>query len=213
VENEANFENLIELYKNVFAGPPWFEYRKCDACGVNYGEKEVGEKMLSELSNCKNCNENLILRPFYKNNGVGKIISSAVSSNGFCGFAAKSLERLVAFSWGFNVPNVSTPTVQFEKVSEMLSTKGLDSNGLFYAAETGVLPEFQKLGLGTQVSKARLLAAKNSGSEGVVFRTINPKLVRVYEKLFGEVEFLFNDPQVGKEDRKWFFCEFEKMRL
>jgi len=65
---------VINLYEEVFAEPPWNEFKKCKQCGVNYGKDEVksieyytgfkGQKdsylsIINEkgkiLSNCKQC--------------------------------------------------------------------------------------------------------------------------------------------------------------
>lgn len=38
---ERDLQQLIEVYKSAFAEAPWDEFRKCIACGINYGKKEV----------------------------------------------------------------------------------------------------------------------------------------------------------------------------
>jgi ribosomal protein S18 acetylase RimI-like enzyme len=35
-------DSVIQLYKEVFAEPPWNEYRKCKRCGINYSIDEIG---------------------------------------------------------------------------------------------------------------------------------------------------------------------------
>ncbi len=197
---------ITKLYKDVFAGPPWFEFAKCVNCGINYGEAEL----TANRCNCKSCSQELKLEPFCSDEQIQSTVLNAVGSNCFIGILARDLasNKRLSFSWGFQVPSVDAPTVKFEQVNELISSKGLIREDLFYSAETGVLPEFQRIGLGTLTSFKRLQIAKDSGFDGVVFRTINPGLVRVYEKLFGRVDQLFNDPEESKKDRMWFYCSF-----
>jgi len=230
---ESLKEPVVKLYSAVFAGPPWFEQFKCTYCGQQYGgENENEETIKGKYASCINnkCLEPtkaLNIVPFYEGTffnaeeqkevrNLGEAIYlDALIQPGFIGVAGKLDDKFVGFSWGFKLPEKKSPSVWFDEVQKKFSNEGINTDKMFYSAETGVDPAYQKNGLGVDLSKARLSEAKKSGYELVTFRTKNGKLLKVYEKLFGENNGikLFPDPDPTKDPAvRWYVWDFKDLK-
>jgi GNAT superfamily N-acetyltransferase len=144
------------------------------------------------------------------------VFEDAVAQNGFVGVAARTGDtgELVGFSWGFSVPSVDSPSVLFSQVSPLFREQGIEASTTFYAAETGLLPDFQQRGEGKRLMLARFREAREAGFLGMCGRTINPKIVKIYEDCFGEenVRVVFHDPDPVKADRKWYYAPLSALR-
>lgn len=212
----AMTEEVADLYARVFAGPPFFEIKRCSnpECNEAYGEGDDLQRFHNGDA-CRRCGRPLTLVDYWRGQPAIDVYSDALARPGFVGMAARDNSgRLVAFSWGFAVPETDTPSVQFGAVSSMLRAAGIDLAKTFYAAETGVDPECQHLGVGGQVSFARLSKARDAGFVTMCTRTKNEKLLQLLRRLFGDdnVHALFNDPEPAKSDRVWYACPMTSLR-
>lgn len=207
-------DEVADLYARVFAGPPWYEIKKCPLCNETYG-KEDDLKNFQNGTPCRRCGKPLELIDYWYGGPAHQVFENAISLKGFVGVGARySYGGLVAFSWGYAVPEENTPTVLFKDVNGLLLQKGIDARSTFYAAETGVDPQFQTKGIGTEVMYARFKAAAETGFHGICGRTINPKLVERYERFFGKENVIrvFNDPDPVKADRIWYYCPLQYLK-
>jgi ribosomal protein S18 acetylase RimI-like enzyme len=139
-----------------------------------------------------------------------KVLDSAINNNGFRGVIAVLNSKVMGFSFGYELPDYNTDSVAFSKVKNMFKSKNIPSDKLFYGAETGIDPDYQNKGFGTIMFDERMKLVKSEGYFGVCSRTINPAMIRVYEKVFGEenVKAVFKDP-VNKE-RTWYYVHLRK---
>ncbi|MBI1293672.1 hypothetical protein GC175_01790 [bacterium] len=204
---------VVELYASVFAGPPWYEIMKCSACNETYGAGDDLNQFW-DGSECRRCGAPLKLVEYWRDGSAKAVYEDALSQKNFVGVGARRAQgNLMAFSWGYAVPSSDTPSVWFNSVHTLLDAHGIDPSETFYAAETGVLPLYQNQGIGSAVMYARFKQAKVKKFTGICFRTINPKLVSVNRRFFGEhgVQSLFPDPDPLKEDRIWYYCSLEHL--
>lgn len=207
-------DEVADLYSRVFAGPPWFEIKKCSVCGEAYGKDDDLQVFHNGLP-CRHCGNPLTLIDFWYGGPAHQVFENALSQTGFVGVGARYISgELIAFSWGYAVPTENTPTVWFKEINNLLAERQIDPVSTFYAAETGVDPRFQEKGIGTAVMYPRLKAAANAGFRGVCFRTKNTKLVNRYQLFFGSdnVNLVFNEPNPVKSDDSWYYCRLENLR-
>lgn len=207
-------DKVADLYARVYAGPPWFEIKKCASCNETYGKTD-DLKLFKEGVACRRCKKPLDLIDYWYGGPAHQVFKDATARPGFVGVGVTHKSGdLIAFSWGFQVPRQDTPTVLFSKVEQLLVDHEVDPSETFYAAETGVDPSYQSHGLGTRIMYARFKAAKDAGFKGTCGRTINPNLVGRYQHLFGEknVFSLFNDPDPVKSDRIWYYSPLDKLK-
>ena len=212
--NSQLIDEVANLYALVFAGPPWYEIKKCSLCSESYG-KEDDLKIFQNGTSCRRCGKPLILVDYWNSGPAQQVYKNATSLKGFIGVGARHTSgKLIAFSWGYAVPEENTPTVWFKDVNVLLLQKSIDPHRTFYAAETGVDPRFQTKGIGTDVMYARFKAAAEAGFQGICGRTINPKLVERYERFFGKENLVsvFHDPDPVKTDRIWYYCLLEHLK-
>jgi hypothetical protein len=207
-------DEVADLYSRVFAGPPWYEIKKCSVCGEPYGEGDDLRIFHNGLA-CRHCGKPLNLIDFWYGGPAHQVLEDALSQKGFIGIGARHVSgELIAFSWGYAVPEENTPTVWFKEINGLLKEQHLDPKLTFYAAETGVDPRFQEKGIGTSVMYPRLRAAR-AQFRGVCFRTINPKLVERYQHFFGRlnVNEMFHDPDPVKSKDVWYYCALENLKI
>lgn len=216
--NDFPAEDLSRLYAEVFAGPEWFELEKCSHCGRAYpGPEGTRKGSFSQGEACWNdeCGKPLELLSFYmdpEDRLAERIIADARSRPGFVGLVAVGESReLRGFSWGYGLPATDSPSVRFSEVSSRIAEAGIRPEDCFYAAETGILPDAQRAGLGRALVRARLKAAASSGFDTALFRTIDrERLVGLYRSIFGEVRELFKDPDPAKS-QIWYSVQIEAM--
>jgi len=142
--------------------------------------------------------------------GALEVLDNAHKKESFLGVIAILENKIVGFSFGYRLPEKSTENVAFAKVRELFKSKEIESDNVFYGAETGVDPELQNKGIGTEMFDYRMKLVRSKGYSGVASRTINLAMVRVYEKVFGKknVQEIFKDPV--KSERTWYYVDLDK---
>ena len=131
---------------------------------------------------------------------------------GFFGLVAKVSDKIVGFTWGFLAPEEDVRTISFSKIRPMLKEENIDPDKCFYGAETVVLPEYQKQGIGTTLIKKRTELTKDLDITGILSRTSNENMVKTYKKIFGDsnVLTLFKDPVRTK--RTWYYIKLNNQQ-
>lgn len=213
---QNTYENIIPLYSKVFAGPPWYEEKKCKICGERYGGS-TDWRFINPVGviKCRSCKEDLVIEEFWDYITTKNLMSTALSTNRFLGLSLNiniSGENVpIAFSWGYAIPKNDEPSVKFSKCYNLFILKNINPDSTFYVADTGIMTEYQNKKIGTAISYLHLIEAYNNNFTGVSFRTINPYIIKIYEKIFGSknITELFNDPEHNKSERKWYYCNFE----
>jgi ribosomal protein S18 acetylase RimI-like enzyme len=220
---EGLADEVVQAYAAVFAVHPWYELERCTKCGRAYPgpvDDRPGEDRKAPYAPgdpCWGCNEPLHLVDYYldRDDPRGEqIYREALVQDGFVGAAAAtSRGRVVGFAWGYRVPPGDTTSVKFTEVLPLADSLGWNREATFYAAELGVVPALQGRGLGEQLARRRLEAARARGFERVCFRTVNERqLLSLYEKMFGSgVEKAFDDPDPIK-NRPWFSALLSDLR-
>jgi len=233
-----NQGKLIEIYKEVFSGHPWHEDKICLVCKSQYTsnpcerydsnrlsgaiENDCREKyairegifLLPEngLEKCFGCEQDLELADFYPDFvDHKKLIEESTKKPGFFGVMILDGEKTIGFTWGYQIPEKRTASVNFPAVRPMLLEKGLIPEKTFYGAETGVLDTYQNIGLGNAIVSKRVTAAKEGGFSYYVSRTINPYMHLITDALFsGEKgKLLFKDPERGSSWFSWNLEDFD----
>jgi GNAT superfamily N-acetyltransferase len=208
---DVPIEEAVDVYAKVFEGPEWYEQEKCAACGKSYPGPASSRRSESYTNGepCWQCGEPLRLIAFYRDPEdrlAERIITNAMKQESFVGVVARSGHSLVGFSWGYALPSADSPSVLFDRVRDELTRAGISATGLFYAAETGVVPDRQRAGVGEMLVRERLGRAQDAGFDAAVFRTVDrERLVALWEKVLGEgaVSELFGDPDPAR-DQVWF---------
>ncbi|MCL4373575.1 MAG: hypothetical protein M1360_01485 [Candidatus Marsarchaeota archaeon] len=162
---------------------------------------------------CKVCKEKLEVIEFYPEYvDYIALFNEALSEEGFIGKVFENENRTIAFSWGYRLPNKRTSSVRFDLLGPIFEQKGITPENTFYAAETGVVQEFRKIGIGTLVSSERVLSAYNQGYTYLITRTINPYTVEYFKKIFSGTDetFLTHDPERGSDWYMWKFKDMNK---
>ncbi len=152
---KIDLPQLIEVYQSAFAEPPWNEYKKCLSCGVEYDKQEV----LTVADSCKKCNEPLELADFWSADDVKQDLEFALSQQEPIILVAENSDGLAGFAWGYMLPFEKFPFLS-GKVEQEAS----------YMDEIAVKGDKRLKGIGTQLGRKYLEAAKERASE-VVLRT------------------------------------------
>lgn len=145
--NSSNSSSLLEIakcYQEVFADPPWNEWKLCEKCKRNFGRAE-------DVSSACECGGNL--KPFWPLETVIGDLKYELSDGSIC-WIAMDESRIIGFSWSY--------PISAESLEEKLQLAGLalmihlEANGapVAYIDEIGVLLPYRQHGI------ARLLYDK-----------------------------------------------------
>jgi ribosomal protein S18 acetylase RimI-like enzyme len=145
--------------------------------------------------------------------GVREDYLKASKEKGFIGIGGELDGELVGFFWGYAIPEEDTHSVKYSKARKLLTDKGINPDKAFYHSEAGTHSKIRNQGFGTKVATATFAEAAKK-YDNVVYRTTQPEMIRVYEKLFGvpeEKQFIFKDPDPVK-DQLWYACSLESLK-
>ncbi len=238
---ESHKIKIPEVYIPVFSGHPWHEEFEC-SCGYqatySYGCSTNGDKkrkceqfdgkhliMLTREvleSRCRNpeCGKSVgsCIKPVFTDISVSESYSADYLKQGFDGFCAKVSSKLAGFAWGYNFPlnhKSQEGSVWYDKAGIELQNHGIPPEISFYHNESGTLPKYQRKGIGTSLL-GNMLKNTPEDRRFVVFRTINPGMIRCYEKVFGmepgNLKPLFRDPNPAKR-QFWYALDLKNVRL
>ena len=173
--NEQDQRGIISIYKSAFAEPPWNEFKKCSACGINYGREEVARRP----DTCKNCQSpftlgKLVLEEFWTAKEITNDLENALSAECPIVLVAESEGLLVGFTWGYLLP--------FDKFPFL---NGLTNKRSNYMDEIAVRGDTRIRGIGTALGKEYLRQVQEQGMIDAVLRTDcrNTASVTLFEKI------------------------------
>jgi ribosomal protein S18 acetylase RimI-like enzyme len=235
---DLHVDDIPLVYIPVFTGHPWHEEFEC-LCGsgpYSLGCSKLGHENCDEFKRdkdgkikvflienqnsnqkCVGCGKDLLenLKPTYNHKIVKKEISEKMEKPGFVGIGAFMFGKLVSFCCGYDYPlehPERTGSTWYREAIKNLKELGLDPSQCFYHNESGTLEEYRGQNLGTNALRQMLEASPKKSH--VVFRTINPAMVRCYEKAFGFSEGrlnpVFSDPNPEKR-QDWFVLDLSKL--
>ena len=79
---------------------------------------------------------------------------------GFAGAMLLKRDLPIGFSWGYPIPEERTQSVNFPIIRAMLKERNVNPNEVFYGAETGIIAEYQRQGLGSIIASIRCSEAQ-----------------------------------------------------
>jgi len=232
--SENHSEEIPIPYIQIFTDHPWHEEFACQCgkgpyslgCKYNNGLCEQFEsgkliKIENEKQRCKSCDSLLTdsLHPYYTHSSVMKEFLEFLNKPGFTGFGAIKFGKLVAMCWGYDYPINASPqtgSTWYHEAIPQLETLGINPQKAFYHNESGTLTEHRGHGIGTIILAEMLKSTAEMDHTHVVFRTINPAMIRCYEKAFnmerGSLKPMFSDPDPNKR-QEWFALDLNKIRV
>jgi len=195
-----------QIYVRVFAGPPWFEIKKCKLCEEGYGADEDLEIFRNGML-CRRCRQPLELIDYWGCGAALQKIEEAIENPSFIGFIAEKDRAVSGFTWGYTL--LSDKHTDKEERADKLRAKGIDYEETFHLSEIAVDPNYQKLGIGTGLAKTVFTNIKVKGYKGLHFSTKNQNLLKICANLFGEhnVNYLFQHPNA--QDVGVYYCEIK----
>lgn len=221
---------LSDVYAEVFSGYPYYEDRVCEGikdernpCKLQYTpcklpedfesvnlEKRAGVISSTDLEVCRVCGRRLMR--FYPDFvDQRKLVLDAIQQKEFIGYLLEKNNRMIGFTWGYQVPKEKTPSVNFTSVRNLLEKQGIDSDRSFYCAELGVIEQERQKGLGLLLSTKRIYTAARNGFATLLVRTKNPVIKAINKRLFDtEAKELFQDPERDYCWFGWFFKNFKE---
>ena len=118
----------------------------------------------------------------------------------------------IGFSWGYQMPEIRTQSVNFPVIRELFRERGINPDKVFYGAETGIVAEYQKRGLGSVIASVRCLEAQNGNYDFFANRTINPRMKAISSHIFSgsQATELFEDPETKSPWFMWRFKDFDR---
>lgn len=165
---------LALTYAEVFAGPPWNEYTKCNETGKYFGrETRPGEKC--GLNNiCADCKGRLRLA--YPLRTTLNYILGDSRKEGYDGKTIKEGFYLAGFAWGYTYQTAEafanekycSDQMRYN-LDQILKDCGL-TGSFFYFSECGIRLPYRKKGLSNVLFEETTSQARNLGL-GIVMRT------------------------------------------
>jgi len=230
---------LIHLpYIPVFSSHPWHEEFEsscghpgtyaygCSVNGRGVCDQFDGSKLIQLTkhvldSKCPNpaCNKSVgdCITPVFTPESVANNYSMDLQKPGFNGFGSLFSGELIGFAWGYNFPTnfeSNGGSVSFERAADNLMGRGISPEFCFYHNESGTIPRYQGNGVGTSLLR-NMLADTPKDRRFVVFRTINPGMIRCYEKVFelpnGGLKPVFKDPNPLKRQH-WYALDLKILK-
>lgn len=159
-----NKEMLARTYEQVFAGPPWNEFKMCTGaeCGKSFGLEAKGQDVCP-------CPKEAMLSAFYPRVETLESIEKETEREG----ARVELKlgpnkEIIGFVWGYPTDVEGFTSEKYKtnegqgQVKELLMSQGISGN-FFYFSETGILPEYRGRGLSNEFAKIMVDAACDTG--------------------------------------------------
>lgn len=151
---------LARTYEQVFAGPPWNEFKVCtgDGCGKSFGLEAKGQDICP-------CDKKAMLSAFYPRVETLESIKKETEREG-AKIEVKYAEdgEIIGFVWGYPTRPEEFVKEKYKtddgrtQITNLLSNQGIIGD-FFYFSETGILPEFRGKGLSNEFAKIMVDAA------------------------------------------------------
>ena len=137
--------NVAVIYAKVFAGWPWYEVSKGISCGRFYGPE------LPPGSPCPCGSENL--EEAYPKDETLKYIAKELSKPLALGIILSISQEPCGFGWGYKLNGRDFAETKYTLANfQRVIVSIIGTNDYFYISEVGIVPEFQKNGLGYKVT-------------------------------------------------------------
>lgn len=232
---ESHADEIPLAYISSFTDHPWHEEFEC-ICGAGpyslgcqrtNDENLMCEEFQTEKvflikrndGKCIKCGESLreSLQPIFTHKSVKEDYLETMKKPGFYGVVAIRFGKLVGFCWGYDYPIDHPPktgSTWYKEAVPLIEKESLNPNEIFYHNESGTLYEHRSLGIGTEILRM-MLEGNKENHKSVVFRTINPAMIRCYEKAFGfekgNLKPRFKDPNPNKR-QQWYVINLNGLK-
>lgn len=154
--SNTDFTQLARVYQSAFAEPPWDEFKKCLACGINYGIDEV--KNVESI--CKKCSNPLNLTNFWSDEEIRKDIDFANAQESPIFLVAESEKKLKGITWGYKLP--------LQKFPFLTGKAKMDAN---YMDEVAVAGDSRRRGIGSLLCTKYIETIQARRTFEIVLRT------------------------------------------
>lgn len=143
LSTSSDLISVAKLYATVFAGPEWQEVSRCPNCG-QFSSSFTGSK----CGNCKN-----ILIEAYPEAETADYIVGELSKPLATGLLALENQIPVAFGWAYALNGLDFSLTKYNNSqSQTQIAQVVQDIDYYYISEVGVNPNFQRRGLGTQIT-------------------------------------------------------------
>lgn len=148
---------LVELYRDVFAAPPWNEWLKCPKCDTYWGTKD-GEKLVSMGYMHSGCDVPLV--DFWSREAVLRDFHELVDDSASCWLAFDGNE-LVGFVLGYQIKvsqlerKLGLEPEAWKDLVANLEEKFDSLNNLAYLHDLGVLDKYRGASIGKNLVARR----------------------------------------------------------
>lgn len=154
---------VAELYKKVFATPPWNEAYKCSACSKQYGQTEFPSDLLCP------CGE--VLQEYYNTEKLIADIQEISSRTSSLISLALPESQLGGFCWGWedSLDQINRDKLRLPNstLNSGVMPLSVDDN-YFYLSEFGIDPALRGRGFGKTIFRATL---ETQSAKSIIMRT------------------------------------------
>jgi len=159
--DEARLSRIAECYQDVFADPPWNEWKRCVKCARNFGRSDA----IGSLCPCGSA-----LEQFWPLETVISDLKHELIDGSICLIALQE-GRVIGFSWSY--------PITAETLENKLQLEGLasaihqEANGapVAYIDEIGVLSPYRQHGIARLLYNHQIREFCNRGMHFFVART------------------------------------------
>ena len=151
---------LVDCYRDVFAGAPWNEWLRCPICQKSWGQKDEKEIIAWEF---RHCGTNLIV--YWSREQVMADIEHEITDEASCWLAVYQ-GQVIGFCWGYQI--------LFEALQEKLRKRlpsQLENSRIAYQDELGVTITYRQKKIAKALVSRQLTDFLDKNIEFVVVRT------------------------------------------
>lgn len=180
---------MASVYQKAFGEAPWYERYCCTTCG----------NFLKEPNICPQCASEVIQKAYPAGELVNEYFPKMLGeyAPGMLTLA-KNGGKIVGFTTGGMVALENLVGRKYKNNPLLLAdiTRRCDidpTTVVFYDNETCINPAVQQMGLGRELSKQRIIVAKELGAEYICGRTINIPWLSLKERQLTEAGYDFTE--------------------
>lgn len=171
-----DYESVAQTYAQVFAGEPWKEVSKCDACGA-FSAAQPTEAV---LCNCGG----IFAQEAYPLADTTAYVEKETTRTGGQSLVVAQLEILQAsvagFAWGFELDASAFAEQKYrtQEMQQLICDLLVQAGFFYYISEVGVLPTLQGQGFGKKLTQRLVGQAERAGYQQFVVRTNEDSAMR-----------------------------------